>query len=65
MWAYHLPAVLLINGPEYWQSLKPLYEALSNEISLNIKKSLASSLLDVAAIHFDEQFLTKKLIQFV
>jgi hypothetical protein len=57
-----LPAVLLINGPDYWQNLKPIYQNLSQEVSLNIKKSLASSLLEVAKIHFDEQFLTQTLV---
>lgn len=58
MWAFHLPCVLMINGPEYWAHLKPIYEQIYLENSLNIKKSLASSLLEVAKIHFDEAFMT-------
>lgn len=65
MWAFHLPAVLLINGPEYWPTLKPIYESLSHEVSSQVQLSLAGGFLEIARLNFDESFLTQKLMQFV
>lgn len=64
MWAYHLPCVLLINKSPYWQRLKPIYSEIYLEANLNIKKSLASSLLEIAKIHLDEPFMTQVLVSY-
>jgi hypothetical protein len=64
MWAYHLPCVLLIHKSEYWKRLKPIYQEIYTDISLNVKKSLASSLLEVARIHLDEPFMTQVLTSY-
>jgi hypothetical protein len=58
MWAFHLPCILLIQKSDYWYTrLKPIYQEIYTDISLTIKKSLASSLLEVAKIHLDEKFM--------
>ena len=56
MWAYHLPCVLLVQND--WTKLKPIYQEIYQDLSTTVKKSLASSLFEVAKIHLDEQFLT-------
>lgn len=58
MWAYHLPCVLLINKKsDCWQRLKIIYLEIHTDISIKVKKSLVSSLLEVAKIHLDEPFI--------
>lgn len=58
MWAYHLPCVLLVHKAENWPKIKLIYQEIYTDISLNVRKSLASSILEVAKIHLDEPFLT-------
>ena len=37
MWAFHLPCVLLIHKSDYWKRLKPIYQEIYTDISLNVK----------------------------
>lgn len=64
MWAYHLPCVLLILQKPFWPTLRPIYSFLLADSQLAVKKSLASSLLEVATLHLDEPFLVSVLTQF-
>ena len=64
MWAFHLPCVLLIHKSDYWKRLKPIYQEIYTDISLNVKKSLASSLIEIAKIHLDEPFMTQVLTSY-
>ena len=64
MWAYHLPCVLLILQKPFWLTLRPIYSFLLADSQLAVKKSLASSLLEVATLHLDEPFLVSVLTQF-
>jgi len=58
MWAYHFPCVLLVNQKgDYWQRLKLIYLEIYTDISIKVKKSLVSSLYEVAKIHLDEPFV--------
>ena len=58
MWAFHLPCVLLVQKAEYWSRLKPIYSEIYLDLSTTVKKSLASSFLEIAKLHLDEPFLT-------
>ena len=58
MWAYHMPCVLLVQKADYWPKLKHIYQDIFMDISVSIKKSLASSLLEVTKINMDEVFMT-------
>jgi len=58
MWAYHMPCVLLVQKADYWPKLKLIYQDIIMDISVSIKKSLASSLLEVTKINMDEVFMT-------
>lgn len=48
-WAFYSGCALLINGGEdYWLStLKPIYEKLYKDLQINVRKTLASSLVEV------------------
>lgn len=48
-WAFNMPCILLVNGGQsFWQQrAMSVYEMLSKEIILNIRKTLASSLVEV------------------
>jgi hypothetical protein len=58
MWAYHMPCVLLVQKVDYWPKLKIIYQDIFMDISVTIKKSLASSLLEITKINMDEAFMT-------
>ena len=48
-WAFFLSCALLINGGQgYWErKLKAIYQKLFKDILINVRKSLASSVVDV------------------
>ena len=52
MWAFNLPCILMVNGGKaYWKStVKPIYQELYKDILLNVRKSLAASLIEVAKL---------------
>ena len=52
MWAFNLPCILMVNGGKaYWKShVKAIYKALYKDILLNVRKSLAASLIEVAKL---------------
>ena len=58
MWAFHMPCVLLVQKADYWSKLKPIYSEIYQDLSTNVKKSLAASLLEMAKLNLDEPFLT-------
>lgn len=57
MWAYHMPCVLLVCQASYWPKLKTIFELIYKDVSVSIRKSLSSGLIEMAKIHFDEQFM--------
>ena len=52
MWAFNLPCILKVNGGKaYWNStVKEIYKSLYKDILLNVRKSLAASLIEVAKL---------------
>ena len=52
MWAFNLPCLLMVNGGKaYWTAkVKPIYQELYKDILLNVRKSLAASLIEVAKL---------------
>jgi len=51
-WAFNFPCVLLVNGGKtYWtRKAKPVFIILYKDILLNVRKSLAASLFEVARL---------------
>jgi len=51
-WAFFLGCALFVNGGEsFWQSkIKTIYEKLYKDILLTVRKTLASSLTEVAKL---------------
>lgn len=52
MWAFNLPCILLVNGgKQYWKTrVRDVYKILYKDILLNVRKSLAASLIEVAKL---------------
>ena len=48
--AYNFPAVLVCYGPECWSELKAVYLNMANEREKKVKKSIASSISEVAQL---------------
>lgn len=48
--AYNFPAVLVCYGPECWNELKTVYLNMANEREKKVKKSIASSISEVAQL---------------
>ena len=48
-WAFNFPCVLLVNGGKsYWKSAaKKVYKVLYKDILINVRRSLAASLVEV------------------
>lgn len=57
-WAFNFPCVLLVNGGKsYWNSrAKSVYKVLYKDVLLNVRRSLAASLVEIARlIGFNEE----------
>ena len=52
MWAFNLPCILMVNGgKQYWKTrVRDVYKILYKDILLNVRKSLAASLIEVAKL---------------
>ena len=48
--AYNFPAVLLTIGPERWDELSEIHENFANNGQIRVRKTIASSLYQVARI---------------
>jgi hypothetical protein len=59
-----MPCVLLVCQAPYWPKLRPVFELIYKDASQTVKKSLASGLVEMAKIHFDEQFMIQVLTYF-
>lgn len=60
--AYNFPAVLLCYGPDKWSELRGVYLSMANERDKKVKKSLASSIAEIANL-LDTQTVEKDLLQ--
>lgn len=51
-WAYYLPCALLLNGGEvYWERKgKAVFSRLQKDLLINVRKSLAASLIEVVKL---------------
>ena len=51
-WAFNFPCVLLVNGgKEYWTRVaKAVYAILTKDILINVRKSLAASLIEICKL---------------
>ena len=51
-WAFNFPCVLLVNGGKpYWTRVaKAVYSVLTKDILINVRKSLAASLIEVCRL---------------
>lgn len=59
--AYNFPAVLLCHGPENWNDLKGIYLNMANEREKKVKKSIASSIAEVANL-LDTSIVEKDIL---
>ena len=51
-WAFNFPCLLLVNGGKsYWsQTAKAVYTVLQKDVLINVRKSLAASLVEVCRL---------------
>jgi len=51
-WAFNFPCILLVNGGKsYWtQTAKAVYQVLQKDVLINVRKSLAASLVEICRL---------------
>jgi len=59
--AYNFSAVLLCFGPDSWAMLKSVYLNMANEREKKVKKSIASSIAEVAQL-LDSSIVEKDIL---
>jgi len=50
-WAFNMPAVLLVQGPSYWDnSLKQVHTYLQGDLQISVRKTLAAGLKEIIGL---------------